>query len=338
MILPCSKSFYLLCSSCWLLLAIIIIIIMIIIYYHIRSRNNVTGKIVKFTFLYVHLQLKHEEGFYMNSRQRQMFLNTSLYPVCSGLHLKYYPYKNHRGQIPTVYRVGNIPASASQPGLKKMWKQIRKRIMAICKLIFTHTHPQSHLYFPISFLRSRLFAEKLCCKCWKAVWHAARTLPLHWGCGGTEPTATLFAVQLHCTQLHWAALSLSHILSRRAHDGHHTALPGPARRQHPPSRQLPPARRGGGGRRRPLAGTAPPPRASPGLGARRTGAHAEVSALKQVSPAVLLARRPKAPSEFLRNVSSRTAQLFQTLHTEQNVLLLLCVTAYIFVAGLQKTF
>lgn len=101
MTFPSSKSFCPLWSSHWLLLVLFFIItiivnITIIIYYHLRSSGKVVRKKVNFTFLYLHLQLKHEEGLSVNFRQRQMFLNSSLYPACSGWHLNYRPYKNHQ--------------------------------------------------------------------------------------------------------------------------------------------------------------------------------------------------------------------------------------------------
>lgn len=108
----------------------------------------------------MHLELTHEEGSCMNSRQRQMFLNTSLHPVCSGLHLKYYPYKNHRGQFPTVYRVGYIPASASQPGLKKNVKASKEKNYGYMQ-IDIHAHsPPVPSFFSYLFLKIATICRK----------------------------------------------------------------------------------------------------------------------------------------------------------------------------------
>lgn len=61
-----------------IVIVVIIIVVTITIYYYVRSSDNVMGKAAKFTFLDLHLQPKHEEGVSVNSRQRQMLLNSSL--------------------------------------------------------------------------------------------------------------------------------------------------------------------------------------------------------------------------------------------------------------------
>lgn len=55
-----------------IIIIITVIIITITIYYHVRSSGNIVGKILKFAFLYVHLQPKHEEEVSLNSRQRHI--------------------------------------------------------------------------------------------------------------------------------------------------------------------------------------------------------------------------------------------------------------------------
>lgn len=123
------------------------------------------GTEMGFTFTNPYLQRMHE-SVSMNSRWMHAFPSSSPCLLCSGLHLKQHLCQNY--QLGYYQQNTGEYISPHLPFIQDL-KQICEckegnRLQPYASSVFLHAHPYHHLYFLISLVRLRLFADNFCCK------------------------------------------------------------------------------------------------------------------------------------------------------------------------------